>query len=401
MGELWPEDSLGAEPLELCEDCGAPLHGRVCPNCSSSGYSAVVDYREGSNPYGEAAMELGKLRAVVDRTVWDEDAKKLRKGAVSPGARESNFLNSMLQDQRQVQIFKRVERLVSLFNVSREVQERITAKAELQARKLARDGRMGLDQAVIAAVANEFLNLHASFREVSKRIAAAYSEIGELSDLAFDVRTENPDAVTVLVNGAERKFKKVRLGGRQGREVYRLTIPIYISDNHAKVQLRNAVLLPNFADEHFNARRAEEVNRQALTLKVDEKNYKLFKLLKAARLEAGLGKGEKDIRMLLRRYSIRKLPLTSLVMSELGIIGQVQTRFWAILTEKMRDGRGRSPLKLAEDALIEAADQVVSSLPYSKGRLAALVLTECSPRRSNPKSDGVVIRAELKAWKAQ
>lgn len=399
MEELRPEDSLDAEPLELCEDCGAPLHGRVCPNCSSSGYRVPTDYYDGSNPYGEAALGREKLGAVIDRTVWDQEARKLRKGAASPGARETNFLNSMLQDQRQVQIHKRVERLVTLFNVSREVQARIAAKAEVQGKRLSKDGRLSLDKAVIVAVANEFLNLHTSFREVSRCIAAVYPAIGELSDLAVDVRTADPEAVTVLVNGAERKFKKLRLGGRRGREVYRLAIPVYVFDNHANVELRNAVFLPNFADEHFNARRAEEVNQQVLTLKVDERNYKLFKLLKEARLEAGLTNGEKDVRMLLRRYSISKLPLTSLIMSELGIIGQVQNKFWAILSEKVRDGRGRSPLKLAEDALIEAANQVVFSLPDSRGRLAALLRTECSLRSSKLKSDGVVIRSELKAWK--
>ena len=280
MKERQPENSLDSQALELCEDCGAPLQDRVCPNCSSPGHRGGREYHDGSNPYGEAALTRQKLGAVIDRAVWDPEARKLRKGAASAGARESNFLNSMLQDQRQVQIHKKVERLVALFNVSREAQTTIAAKAEVQAKRLAKDGRLSLDRAVIAAVANEFLNLHASFREVVRCIATAYPEIGELSDLRADVRTADPEAVAVLVNGAERKFRKVRLGGRPGREVYRLTIPVYVSDDHARVELRNAVFLPNFADEHVNARRAKGADRQALTLKVDERNYGLFKLLK-------------------------------------------------------------------------------------------------------------------------
>ena len=85
-------------------------------------------------------------------------------------------------------------------------------------------------------------------------------------------------------------------------------------------------------------------------------------------------------------------------MGELGIAGQVQKRFWAILAEKVADGRGRSPLKLAEDALVEAANQVVSSLPDAKGRLAALLFAECCQKCSPLKKDGAVILSELRAW---
>ena len=60
-----------------------------------------------------------------------------------------------------------------------------------------------------------------------------------------------------------------------------------------------------------------------------------------------------------RKYSISKLPLTEELLRGANLLPAVSAEYMTRLAEKLRDGRGRSPRKLAEEALIEACSAVV------------------------------------------
>jgi hypothetical protein len=132
------------------------------------------------------------------------------------------------------------------------------------------------------------------------------------------------------------------------------------------------------------------LDQTSFVLVLDETNFELFKVLEEARLSGRLPGNEPDVRMLLRKYSIAKLPLTERILRETALLQGVGAEYTARLVEKLRDGRGRSPRKLAEEALLEACESVV---PTS---LSDLIVEKYHLKRSAVRS--LVVVPELTSW---
>jgi hypothetical protein len=91
-----------------------------------------------------------------------------------------------------------------------------------------------------------------------------------------------------------------------------------------------------------------------------------------------------------RKYSIARLPFTERFLRETGYLNVVNASYSAILRRELRNGRGRSPKKLAEEALIEASTKSVPDF------VAELIVKKYRLKPSKMRS--LVIRSELAAW---
>ena len=60
-----------------------------------------------------------------------------------------------------------------------------------------------------------------------------------------------------------------------------------------------------------------------------------------------------------RKYSISKLRLTERLLREAGLLQEVSAEYARLFAERVKDGKGRSPRKLAEEALIQASENAV------------------------------------------
>src|SRR3989441_2081389 len=314
--------------LDLCEECGAPLQDGFCHSCGGG-------FRAGASPVGAAPLDRQELSAVLGR--W-----------VGPRAHGSYSL-SMQQEEGMAPLRKAIESLVEQFNASPVVKNSVKQNAERVAVKLMK--ALGPTKASIASVAEEFLSLGRNILEVSSCLSRIHQWVGQLSDLVIEVYLP-PSSVglEVVVDGKKRPFNSSSEG------LYRrLRIPLFVGDSNALVELKGVLL----TKDGYDRKRVRPLSHSRFVLTLDEGNFEIFKVLEEARLSGDLTTGSPDPRVLIRKYSISKLPLTEELLREVNLLPIVSSEYASRFAKKLRDGRGRSPRKLAEEALLEACSNVV------------------------------------------
>ncbi len=316
--------------LDLCEECGSPLEDGVCRSCG-------IGFSDGASPVGAAPLGRGELSRVLGRQV----------GARAHGS----YALSMQQEEGMAPLRKQIDLLVQQFNASPEVKAAVKQNAERMAVKIMRE--VGPTKAAIASVAQEFLALGRNLAEVSSSIGGLHPRMNRLKDLVVEVYPAPGGEVRVLVDGRDRTSRSYSDG------LYRrLSIPLFASDSASIVELRDAVL----TRKGYDARRVRPLGPSEFEVKADDRNFELFKVIEEARLTGGLSTGAQDPKALVRKYSISKLPLTEELMRNANLLPAVSAEYLARLSAKLGDGRGRSPRKLAEEALLESCLAVIPEL---------------------------------------
>ncbi len=348
----------GGEPLELCEECGSPLEDGVCRSCGSG-------FSEASSPVGAAPLDRNEISRVLGRNV-------------GPRAHGSYSL-SMQQEQGMGPLRKQIDLMVERFNASPEAKAAAKRNAETLAVKVVDE--LGPTKAAMASVALVFIAQGRNLREVSSCISMVHPSIDRLGDVVVEVRQETEEDVRVLVDGRERPYKSYSRGFYR-----RLRIPVFASDGNALVELKGATL----TRKGYDLKRVEPKGPSELEVRADETNFELFKILEEARLSGRAAVAGTDQSAMLRRYTISKLRLTGRLLREAGVLQKVSGEYVRLFAEAVGDGGGRSPRKLAEEALVEACENVVpehlrNSL-WQKYRL----------KPSGMKS--LVVASELAAW---
>jgi len=315
------------EPLELCEECGSPLVDGRCGTCGT-GYSG------GASPVGAAPLERRELSRVLGRNV----------GARAHGS----YALSIQQEEGMAPLRREIDRLAKRFEAPSEVKATVEKNAERLAVGIMDE--LGPTKAAIACVAQEFLRLGRSMANVSTHIAEVHPGIDRLKDLVVEVHPRHGGDVRVLVNGRVRPHSSHSSGLFR-----RLRIPLFASDCGGLIQFRDASL----TRDGYDARRVQPRGPTELVIKAKDTSFELFKVLERARLAGGLGERSTGVTTALRKYSITKLPLTDTLLREAGLINEVGAEYAKRFARKAANGRGRSPRKLAEEALQEACERAV------------------------------------------
>ncbi len=314
---------------------------------------------------GAAPLDRRELSAVLGR--W-----------VGPRAHGSYAL-SMQQKEKMAPLRKEIESLVDQFNVSPEVRNSVRHNSERMAVKLLDE--LGPTKAAIASVAQVFIEQGRNLTEVSTRISQVHPGMDRLRDLVLEVYPAPAGEILVLVDGRERPSRSYSSG------LYRkLRIPLFASDRDALVELRNARL----THRGYDAKRVEPLGPSEFQIRADETNFELFKVLEEARLSGRVATAGADLGAMFRKYSISKLPLTSRLLREASLLQQVSAEYAKLYAKEVENGRGRSPRKLAEEALTEACAEVVPAC-----------LSNSIPRKYHLKQSGLsslVVVSELAAW---
>ena len=285
----------------------------------------------------------------------------------------------MQQEEGMAPLRKQIERLVEQFSASPELKAAVKRNAERLAVKIMRE--IGPTKAAIASVAQEFLRQGRNLAEVSSLIGRVHPRMDRLKDLVVEVYPAPEGEIRVLVDGRDRPFRSYAEG------LYRrLRIPLFVSDSTALVELRNAVLTRN----GYDGRRVRPMGPSEFEVRADERSFELFKVLEEARLSGALGGGGVELVAALRKYSVRKLPLTERLLRETGLLQKVIAEYVRRYVEKTANGRGRSPKKLAEDALGEACESVVPAA------LSDLIVRKYRLKPSAMRS--LIVKTELANW---
>ena len=342
---------------DLCEECSYPLEDGFCRNCGGG-------FREGASPVGPAPLNRQELSSVLGR--W-----------VSPRTLGSYSLS--MQQGGMAPLRKEIELLVEQFNASPELKNSVRQNSEKAAVKLL--DALGPTKAAIASVAQEFLRLGRNMLEVSLCISRVHPQMGRLRDLVIEVYPTSSE-VGVRINGRERKFDS-----HDDRPYCKLRIHLFAEDRNATLELKNARLTRNGYDD----KRVKPLGPSKFVLIADERNFELFKLLKEAKLSGENFGGEIGAQTILRKYSISKLPVTEWLLREVHLLRPVSAEYARGFAEKVKDGHGRSPRKLAEEALFEACEHMLP--PY----LRAFVIQKYHLKESAMIS--LVVKRELEAWR--
>jgi hypothetical protein len=347
---------------EICEHCGSPLdESATCWSCTGGGF------QNGSSPVGAAPLEKSELSRVLRRGV----------GERALGA----YSLSMQQGKGMAHLRQEIESMVEQFNASAQTKNSVKLSSERNAVKLL--PHLGPTKAAIASVAQEFLSLGRSLGEASLFISKVHPRIAGLSSLVLGVFVpDERTAVEVLVNGRKRDFKCYSEG------LYRrLRVPVYCWDAGATVEMRKALLCRG----EYPAKRMRLMGPSKFVLVLPERTFQLFKVLEEAKLSGVISEaGQEETLRFSRKYSIARLPFTERLLRETGYLNVVNASYSAILRRELRNGRGRSPKMLAEEALIEACSRAV---PVYVGDLIVRKY-----RLKPSKMRSLVIRSELAAW---
>jgi hypothetical protein len=313
---------------------------------------------------GEAPLDRRELRGVLRRSV---------------GARAHGFYAlSMQQEERVASLRREIEQLVERFNASPETKASAKRSAELLAVKVMEE--LGPTKAAIASVAQVFIEQGRSIAEVSSYISSVHPAVDRLRDLVVEVCPEPSSTVQVFVGGRNRPFKSYR------SELYhRLRIPLFVSDGSALFELKNARLTQSGYDRD----RVDLLGPSKFRVKTDERSFELFKIVEEARLSGRVPAGGADLNAVPRKYSISKLPLTRRLLREAGLLQRVNVEYGRLYAQEVIDSCGRSPRKLAEEALVEACTRLVPS------HLIRPILTRCHFKHSGMRS--LVVMSELAA----
>ncbi len=350
------------EPIDACEECGSPLEAGSCRSCG-------MGFSEGTGPVGAAPLDKQELSSLLGRWV----------GSRAHGS----YSLSMQQEERKAPIRKEIESLVEQFNASPQTKNSVKMSSERNAVKLL--PHLGPTKAAIASVAQEFLSLGRSVGEASLFISKVHPKIGRLSSLVLEVYApETEGEVYVLFNGRNRAFKSQSQGSYR-----RLRIPVYCWDAGTVMELCNAVLCAGC----YPAKRMKVVGPSKFMLVLPEKTFQLFKILEEAKLSGAIPAGELAIDPVnvVRKYSVAKLPLTQKLLRATGLLNAVNGRYSAILRQRLRNGKGRMPRKLAEEALIEACH---SEVPFS---VCEMVVKKYHLKPEEVSS--LLLLPELDAWR--
>lgn len=315
------------ESLELCEECGSPLVDGRCGTCGAG-------YSDGTSPIGAAPLDRRELSRVLGRNV----------GTRAHGS----YALSMQQEEGMAPLRREIGLLVERFEAPPEVKATVERNAERLALGILEE--LGPTKAAIASVAQEFLRLGRSIAGVSSHIAEVHPGIDSLKDLVIEIYPEHGGQVRVLVNGRVRPHSSHSAGLFR-----RLRIPLFASDCGALVELRDARLTKG----GYDARRVQPQGPTEFVIKTNDNSFELFKVLEKARLLGGLGERNAGMTSTLRKYSISKLPLTDTLLREAGLINDVGAEYVKRYARKAANGHGRSPRKLAEEALQESCAKVV------------------------------------------
>lgn len=355
------ENGRNGEPLEFCEECGSPLVGTSCLTCGTN-------YRDGASPVGAAPLDRRELSRVLSRTV----------GTRAHGS----YVLSMQQAEGMAHLRDQIESMVEQFNASPQTKNSVKQGCERNAVKLLPE--LGPTKAAIASVAQEFLSLGRSMAEVSYYIARVQPRIGRVGSLVMRVYASEGGAdVEVLVNSRRRQFKSFPEGLYQ-----KLRVPVYCWDSGAMVELMNAVL----CRRGYPARTVRLQSPSKFVLAIPEKTFQLFKILEEAKLSdaSQVAESKVDPVSVARKYSIAKLPFTERFLRETGYLSRVNARYSAILGQKVANGKGRMPRKLAEEALVEACYKEVPAL------VSELVASKYHLKPSEMSS--LLVLPELEGW---
>jgi hypothetical protein len=359
-GELGFSSVSGeGQSLELCEECGSPLEGGFCELC-------IPGPTDGSSPVGAAPLDRRELSRVLGRSV----------GARAHGS----YALSIQQEAGMAPLRKEIDSLVERFNASAEVKRLAKHSAEKLAVKILED--LGPTRAAIVSVAHFFIANGRNLAEVSFCISQVHPAMDRLGDLLVEVYPEPAGEIRVLVDGRNRSFRSYSNG------IYRrLRIPLFASDCNSLFELRNARL----TQAGYDTKKVEPLGPSEFRVKKDERNFELFKVIEEARLSGKIATGAADTSAVLRRYSVSRLPLTQRLLRETGLLQKVTAEYARLLTQEVANGRGRSPRRLAEEALVEACEIVLPSC------LSSSISQKYHLRQSAVRS--LVVLSELAEWR--
>jgi hypothetical protein len=341
-------------------------------------------YSDHNNIAGEEAMTQSDFQKVF----YTRDGRRM-------GRKSWLQYRGLLADRYAGPLSRKVEVLVSQFEVSPEVRSRISQQATSEACRLVKGGDLSADRAAVASVAQEFLRLGWDLASITKRISSIRPWVARTGSVEVMVRSKRGQKVRVLVDGIPRRHRSLV----QGPSLWTLVIPLYLMDQGALLRLVGVDAVYQCQEEGFLIKE----RRASFRVSVQPRSFELFKLLKECCIDIGDSQVDRETATLVRRYSLDKLSRTSELLRGLGCHRAFNEVFVSLFLRKLSTEHGRTPRILAEEALRMADSAIVSSLDQeSRDYARTLEAVRWAPQDARGGGlSSLVARGEISVWGEQ
>ena len=375
----------------ICERCGTPYKGRICPECGSSALSSSSQ----SSPeapentaFGEVAPELYETRGIFGP----------RRGM---GRKEWSMIKGTFAVSEGKHVHDRALEAVCQLDLKGQAQSLLLDRVEQLAKSLLKKFR-SVEKAVMFAVSVEAQNTGIPVVNVQNALARAGFTI-KFGSILVKVWTakegENAaGAIAVRVNG-EARVVKARESDDEEDERLRLTfekgtlckvrVPLLLTDSLSSAK-GDVVLDFGEGSEVISFEQrfgAEQAGRSNLRLQLrPEKAFGLFKVKKqviawvpeqrAAPPVAPASAGTTAaLDLYMRRFlPSKRLPASSGLMQRAGCLGAVEARFTELFRERLKSANGKMPGRMARRALFDADGEAFRLLSPTRRRAARLLV---------------------------
>ncbi|MDV3294118.1 MAG: zinc ribbon domain-containing protein [Nitrososphaerales archaeon] len=405
----------GASPLvegicarcgTICSRCGTPYHADYCPVCYGEelGDVARAQAAMGASspaPYGDSAPSRSELSRIIDHPAT---------------VKEHNIARGIHVDAVEKAVHDRASAAVAQLDVSPEVRARILGEVEREAvaiRKRAKkngnsddygrkNGGITLEKAVAFAFLRQCRGIGRSVEEMQRALARAGFGI-RLESVHIMIATRDPGNLRLFVNGCERSV-------RIARSPKLVRVPIYLSDllekdggEEGEAEIRvggdGAII------EARSPYESDQPDWQTLRVFVGRRCFYLFKAQKDVTVRpdwAATGTAalypqlSVNVEALTKRFLPSKFPISSMLMNATGCLREVELRFVSLFREMIKDAHGRSPEKVAAEALYFADQDVFDSLPIAeKSLVRSMILRMGLASGGYLGKKGLLLRSEV------
>jgi hypothetical protein len=382
----------------ICGRCGTPYTGDFCPACYGEEEVPRFGAAGGavSVPHGDIAPSRAELSRIIGHPA---------------SLKEHNIARGIHVDGTGKAIHDRALAAVNMLNVSHESQARILEDVEREALATwKKEEGVSLERAVAFAFLKQGRGIGRSVEEIQLALARGGFRV-RMEPVQITVAAPDPMKLSLFVNGCERDV-------RMATSPRVIRVPIYLNDAlstgggdddldcSGEVEIRvggNCAIIDVRSPYEFR-----QLDWHAVKVFTGSGRRRCFYLFKTEK-QVAIGPDSRtrsassslplNAEAMMKRFQPSKFPVSATLMEAAGCLRAVELRFASLFREMAKNAHGRTPERVAADALYLADQEVFASLPDAKRGLARSVIIRLGLRSGGREgylgNRGLLLKSEV------
>ena len=355
----------------------------------------------GLTPYGDSAPSRSDLKKIIGHRAT---------------VKEHNIAKGIHVDAVEKAVHDRGSAAVAQLDVSPEARIRILGEMEREAVatwKRAKKNGIGADQrrknngitlekAVAFAFLRQCRGIGRSVEQMQHTLARAGFGI-RMEPVHVMIASRDPGSLRLFVNDREQTMRITRSPKLVRVHIYLSDLLEEDSDEEGEVEIRvsgNGAII-----ETLSPYESDQPDWQTLRVFAGRRCFYLFKAQEdvavkpdwtATRAVMPCPELPVNVEAVMRRFLPSKFPVSSMLMDISGCLREAELMFVSLFREMIEDAHGRSPERVAVNALYSADQAVFDSLPIAAKSLAQSMIIRLGLARGNYLGKaGLLLKSEV------